>query len=72
MLSISELKDHFEIQGRYCIKAVYDDSMEIVAVGDDFEYDFFDIDDEYLDADILYMYVEVNMLNFEIDLRKGD
>ena len=70
MLSIKKLKEQFEIQGSYCIKAFVNeiDDMEVVAQGMDFECEWYDIEDEYLDAEITYMYAVDGILNIEIEL----
>ena len=70
MLSIKELKEQFDIQGGYCIKTWIeeDDDMEVIAQGRDFECEWYDIEDEYLDAEITYMYAVDGILNIEIEL----
>lgn len=68
-MCIQELIDQFTIQGMYCIKT-YDNDMEecvILAEGNDFEWEQCNIREDYLNSDIIYMYVEDGVLNIEVE-----
>ena len=69
MLSIKELKEQFEIQGAYCIKTFDDkcDDVITLASGRDFECEWYDIREEWLNAEITYMYAVDGVLNIEIE-----
>lgn len=70
MLCIRELMEQFEIQGAYCIKMIQDDdgeSVKVVAKGDDFEFEYYDIDDRYMELEIVYMYAIDGVLHIEIE-----
>ena len=70
MLTIQELKEQFEIQGAYCVKT-YDDKrndVKTLVSGTDFECEWSDIKEEYLNAEITYMYAVDGVLNIEIEL----
>lgn len=68
MLCIRELTEQFEIQGAYCIKMLDDDveDIKVVAQGDDFEIEYYDIDGKYMEMEIAYMYAVDGVLNIEI------
>lgn len=68
-MCIRELIDQFEIQGAFCIK-VWDDEIcdcEVLAIGNDFECDKWDINEDILERKISYMYAIGNMLNIEVE-----
>lgn len=70
MLTIRDLTEQFEMQGEYQV-AMYDDETDertVLAEG----YNFLNIKDNYLDAEILYMYADDNKLVVEIYLPQGD
>lgn len=65
MMSIQDMLNQFEIQGDYCIKFWSEEIGEIVLFkGCDLME--CDLDDETLNAEILYLYAENGMLNIEI------
>lgn len=68
-MSIRDLTEQFTIQGAFCIKAWYPDKGELITVaeGNDFDCDRWDIDDEILEGEILYMFVQDDVLHIEID-----
>lgn len=70
-MSIRDLMDQFEIQGKFEIKTYDDDYDDVVtlAKGNDFECERHKIRESILDAEILYLYSANGMLNIEI---KGD
>jgi hypothetical protein len=66
MLTIRDLTEQFEMQGEYQL-ATYDyetDERIVLAEG----FNFLKIKDNYLDADIRYMFADDNKLVIEIDL----
>lgn len=67
-MSIRELIDQIEIQGAYHIKLWDDDKDDYItlAKGRDFEYENWDIADEYLEKKISYMYAVDGVLNIEV------
>lgn len=68
-MSINELNDHFEIQGAFIIKK-WDNENEdciILASGNDFECDRWDIAEDILDGKIAYMYAVDGVLNIELE-----
>lgn len=68
MLTIQDLKDKFEIQGAYRISTYNDDTDEVetLAEGHDFECEWHDIKEEYMNDMILYMFAVDGVLNIEI------
>lgn len=67
-MTIQDLIDQFEIQGAYCIKE-YDWEKEdcvVLAEGHDFECEYYDIDESYLNSHIQYMYAVDGVLNIEV------
>lgn len=69
MLCIRELTEQFDIQGAYCIKMLDDDveDIKVVASGNDFECEYYDIEDKYMEMEIVYMYAVDGVLNIEIE-----
>ena len=68
-MSIRELIDQFEIQGAFAIK-MWDDEIcdcRVLASGDDFECDKWDIDEDILERKISYMYAVGGCLNVEVE-----
>ena len=67
-MSVRELIDQIEIQGAYHIKLWDDDKDDYItlAKGGDFEYENWDIEDEYLEKKISYMYAIDGVLNIEV------
>ena len=71
-MTIKDMMDQFQIQGAYCIKTwndVFQDCMTL-ASGTDFECESHRIKDEFLDADIKYMYCVDGVLNIEIEMEE--
>lgn len=70
-MSINDLLEQgIEIQGKYNIE-VWDkekEDYEAFVMGENFELDNDDIEDKYLDGEILYMYSKGNTLVIEIEL----
>lgn len=69
-MTIQYLIDQFEIQGIYTIKA-WDDDVDdcvILAEGNDFELDKWNIDDEILNKKVTYMYAIDSVLYIEVEL----
>lgn len=70
-MSITDLMENFEIQGMYHIKKWDNDNDVYVtlAEGMDFEIDYYNfIKEEYLEAEITYMYAIDKVLNIEVRL----
>lgn len=68
-MCIRELIDQFEIQGSFCIK-MWDDEIcdcGVLAIGNDFECDKWDIDEDILERKITYMYAVGGCLNIEVE-----
>ena len=70
-MTIRDLMEQFTIQGAYQIKK-WDDEKEmynILAEGQDFEYESHNINDKYLDAEIKYMYTPqgTSYIVFEVE-----
>ena len=78
MLCIRELNDQFTIQGEFVIKVYRDNDgivggYDILAQGNDFECDKWDIDDDILEKEITYIYVLNGVLNIEVaDEEEGE
>ena len=67
-MTIQDLIDQFEIQGKYCIKTIDDDyDCDILAIGNDFECGKWDIDENILERKITYMYAADGCLNIEVE-----
>lgn len=68
-MTIQDLIDQFEIQGAFCIKRWMEDcnDYEKLAEGHDFDYERWQIDDEHLEAKIVYMYAVDGVLNIEVE-----
>ena len=67
MLTIRDLKEQFEIQGAYKVIA-YDDTDKITVIAEGYEIRYSNIEDEYLDAEIGYMYADDNTLVIEVHI----
>lgn len=69
-MTIQDLIDQFEIQGAYCIKEWDDEICDcgVLAIGKDFEYEKWNIDDDILNRKISYMYAIDGVLNIELEL----
>lgn len=68
-MCIRELNDQFEIQGAFCIK-VWDEDISdciVLAKGNDFECDRWDISEEIMESKIAYMYAVDGVLNIELE-----
>lgn len=68
MLTIRDLIEQFEIQGAYKIVAYNEGTDEATIVAEGYDVRPFKIEDEYLDAEISYMYADDNVLVIEINL----
>lgn len=68
-MCIRELDDQFEIQGAFIIKMWDDETNDcvILATGNDFECDKWDIDEDIMERKISYMYAVNGMMNFEVE-----
>ena len=68
-MSIRELIDQFEIQGKFCIKTWDDEICDcgVLSIGNDFECDKWDIDEDILERKITYMYAVGGCLNIEVE-----
>lgn len=68
-MNIRELIEKFEIQGNYKIKAWNDDIEDYVTLADgvDFEYEYHEIKEEYLERKITYMYAIGGVLIIEVE-----
>lgn len=67
-MTIQDLIDQFEIQGAYRIK-ILDWKAEdyiILAEGHDFECESGNIEEQYLNCNITYMYAVDGVLNIEV------
>lgn len=69
-MTIQELIDQFEIQGAYCIKKWIeeDDDYDVLAQGEVFECEYYDINEEYMNTKIDYMYAVDGVLNIELEM----
>ena len=68
-MSIRELIDQFTIQGAYHIK-VWENKIseyETLSMGEDFEDEQWDIDEDILNRVITYMYVVNGALHIEVE-----
>lgn len=68
-MSIQDLIDQFEIQGRYIIKTWEEEVCDCVTLarGYDFECEKYDIDEKIRDRKITYMYAIDDALNIEVE-----
>lgn len=68
-MSINDLLEQgVQIQGAYIVKSYCEESDKYIVLseGDHFEHESHNINEEYLDAEITYLYSEDNVLNIEI------
>lgn len=67
-MTIRDLIEQFEIQGKFIVKKWSDkyETYTTLVEGDDFEYEKHKIKNKYLDAEITYMYAAGNTLNIEV------
>ena len=69
-MSIQDLIDQFEIEGKFKIKVCNDDyDYDVLAEGEFFNYDKSEINEDILGMEITYMYAVDGVLNIEV---KGD
>lgn len=68
-MTIQDMINQFEIQGAFCIKLLENDdwTCTVVAEGHDFECEYYNINDDILEREIVYMYVVDNKLNIEVE-----
>jgi hypothetical protein len=60
------MKENFEIQGAYQIATFDSETDKRIVLAEGYEVGFSKVKDEYLDAEITYMYAIDNTLVFEI------
>ena len=68
-MTIQNLIDNFTIQGAFCIKEWdwEEEDYIILASGNDFECDYFDIADSILESGISYMYAIDGVMTIEVE-----
>ena len=68
-MTIQELIEQFEIQGAFCIKTwdYEDEDYKIFAEGKDFEYEKWNLKDDYLNTKISYIYAVGGVLHIELE-----
>jgi hypothetical protein len=69
-MGIRDLIGMFEIQGAYQIATYDNKTYKRIILAEGYELSFSKINDEYLDAEITYMYSEDNTLVIEINIEE--
>lgn len=68
-MSIQDLIDQFEIEGKFQIKTFknYGCDEVVLAEGEEFRYDRYDVSEDILEMEITYMYADSDgVLNIEV------
>ena len=68
-MTIRDMINQFEIQGAFCIKLIENDgwTCTTIAEGHNFDCEYYDISDDILERNIVYMYALDGKINIEVE-----